>query len=73
LSTKPLIATQIEARESSKEDDVSSEHLNKIDNDLDYTLESSTEEEEEEEQHKKPFATQAKPVSNRILWLRLKL
>ena len=49
LSTKPSISTQIEARESSKEDGVSSEHVDNIDNDVDYTLESSIEEEEEEE------------------------
>ena len=57
LSTKQSISTQIE------EDGVSSEHVDKIDNDVDYTLESS-EEEEEEEEHIKPFATQAKGVSN---------
>ena len=66
LSTKPSISTQIEARESSKENDVSSEYVDKINNDVDYTLESSSEKEEE---HKKPFAIQAKPVSNRILML----
>ena len=64
LSTKSLLSTHIEENESSKEDDVSSEH--KIDKDIDYSVESA---EEEEEDHRKPIATQGKPVSNLILWL----
>ena len=41
LSIKISISTQIEAIESSKKDGVSSEHVDKIDNNVDYTLESS--------------------------------
>ena len=40
LSTLSSILTQIEARESSKKDGMSSEHLDKYDNDVDYVLES---------------------------------
>ena len=47
---------------------MSNEHLDKIDNDVDYALESKTKEEKEKEkEHKKSLATQAKPVSNLIL------
>jgi hypothetical protein len=71
LSTKPLVSTHIEERESSKEDGVSSEH--KIDKDIDYSVESSSSLEEEEEDHQKPIATQGKPVSNLIRCLKMSL
>ena len=71
LSTKPLISTYIEERESNKENSMSSEHVHKIENDIDYSVESKTEEEEED--HRKCLATQDKPVSNLILWLHMSL
>jgi hypothetical protein len=43
LSTKPSILTHIKEMESSKKDGMSSEHVHKIDNDIDYALESETE------------------------------
>lgn len=46
LSTKPSISTQINARESSKEDGMSSEHLYNIDKNVDYVLKSESEEKE---------------------------
>ena len=63
LSTKSLLSAHIKERESSKEDDVSSEY--KIDKDIDYSV--------EEEDHRKSIATQGKRVSNLILWLHLSL
>lgn len=65
LSTLSSISTQIEAKESSKEDDMFSVRLEKFDNDIDYTLESSTEEEKNE--HRKPIAVKRTPVSKMIL------
>ena len=45
LSILSSISMQIDARESNKEDDLSSERIEKEDNDVDYALESQTEEE----------------------------
>jgi hypothetical protein len=65
LSTLSSISTQIEAKESSKEDDIFSVRLEKFDNDIDYTLESSTQEGKNE--HRKPIAVKRIPVSKMIL------
>ena len=58
LSTKPLILTHAEEMESRKEDGVSSEHVHKIDNDINYSVESETEDEEKED-HRKPLQPKA--------------
>src|ERR1700737_3381295 len=50
LSTKPLVSTHIEKRESKKENGVSSEH--KIDKDIDYRVKSSSEKKKKKKNHR---------------------
>ena len=59
--TLPSISTQIEAEESTKEDGLSSERIEKEDNDVHCALESQIEEEEDE--LRLPLAVKKKQVS----------